>query len=137
MPDDEMTRARILRVKMTKENRRRAKVQVAAVGMKYRAIKNSMLSGSLDKAAFEKAHTLTARQISQYRKEFSSRQRDIEETWNLMVGRQRSAESYVAQDLFKVEQIYEQTLASLADRYGKRIAYFQSLPIIRNLDKES
>lgn len=31
--------------------------------------------------------------------------------------------------------MYEQTLASLADRYGKRIAYFQSLPIIRNLSK--
>lgn len=25
----------------------------------------------------------------------------------------------------------------LADRYGKRIAYFQSLPIIKNLAKET
>ena len=37
----------------------------------------------------------------------------------------------------KIEDIYEQTLAMLADRYGKRIAYFQSLPIIKNLAKES
>lgn len=25
----------------------------------------------------------------------------------------------------------------LADRYGKRIAYFQSLPLVRNLSKEA
>jgi len=124
MPDNEMTRARVLRIKMTKENRSRARVQVASQALKYRAIKNSMLSGNLNQESFDKAHALTARAIAQYRAEFSSRQNDIEETWNLMVGRQRSAESYVAQDLFKVEQIYEQTLASLADRYGKRIAYF-------------
>lgn len=47
-----------------------------------------------------------------------------------MLQRQKSAEAYVAQDLFKIEEIFEQTLASLADRYGKRIAYFQSLPVI-------
>jgi len=34
-----------------------------------------------------------------------------------------------------IEEIYEQTLASLSHRYGKRIAYFQSLPLIVNLDK--
>jgi hypothetical protein len=85
MPDNEISRARVLRMKMTKENKIRARVQVAALSMKYRAVKNAMLSGSLDKSAFEKAYKLTARQISQYRSQFASRQRDIEESWNLVV----------------------------------------------------
>jgi len=118
---------------MTRENKMRARVQVAALSMKYRAVKNSMLTGSLDKSAFEKAYKLTARQIAQYRAQFASRQRDIEESWNLVVQRQRSAESYVASDLQRIQEIYEKTVASIADRYGKRIAYFQSLPIITNL----
>jgi len=92
---------------MTKENRMRARVQVAALSMKYRAVKNSMLTGSLDKSAFEKAYKLTARQIAQYRAQFASRQRDIEESWNLVVQRQRSAESYVASDLQRIQEIYE------------------------------
>ena len=32
-----------------------------------------------------------------------------------------------------IEEVYEQALATLADRYGKRIAYFQSIPIITNI----
>jgi len=67
MPDDEIHRARTLRLKMTKENRMRARVQVAAISMKYRAVKNSMLSGSIDKAAFEKAYKLVASTIANYR----------------------------------------------------------------------
>ena len=47
--------------------------------------------------------------------------------------RQKAAEKYLVQDMDKVESIYEQTLASLADRYGKRIAYYQSLPTIINI----
>jgi hypothetical protein len=85
MPDNEISRARVLRLKMTKENKIRARVQVAALSMKYRAVKNAMLAGSLDKSAFEKAYKLTARQIAQYRAQFASRQRDIEESWNLVV----------------------------------------------------
>ena len=85
MPDNEISRARVLRLKMTKENKIRARVQVAALSMKYRAVKNSMLAGALDKSAFEKAYKLTARQIAQYRAQFASRQRDIEESWNLVV----------------------------------------------------
>jgi hypothetical protein len=85
MPENEIRRARTLRKKMTTENRRRARVQVAGLSMKYRAVKNSMLTGSLDKAAFEKAYKLTARQIAQYRAQFASRQRDIEQSWNLIV----------------------------------------------------
>jgi len=42
----------------------------------------------------------------------------------------------MSQDLNKIESIFEMTLASLADRYGKRIAYYQSLPTIVHLDKE-
>jgi len=49
------------------------------------------------------------------------------------VQRQADAEKYLTQDMDKFESIYEQTLASLADRYGKRIAYYQSLPTIENL----
>ena len=80
-----LQRVASLRKKMTTENRRRARVQVAGLSMKYRAVKNSMLTGSLDKAAFEKAYKLTARQIAQYRAQFASRQRDIEQSWNLIV----------------------------------------------------
>jgi len=124
-----------MRLKMTKENRQRARVQVAAISMKYRAAKNAMLTGSLDKAAFEKAYALVAGTIRRYRNEFASRQSDIEQTWNLVIKRQRAAEGYLDTDMDKIESIYEQTLASLADRYGKRIAYFQSLPIIEELKK--
>jgi len=49
------------------------------------------------------------------------------------VQRQTAAEKYLTQDMDKIESIYEQTLASLADRYGKRIAYYQSLPTITNI----
>jgi len=135
MPEDEIDHARVLRLKMTKENRMRARVQVASVAMKYRAVKNAMLAGSIDKASFEKAYKLTAAQIARYRSEFGARQADVEESWNLVLKRQKSAEAYVAADLQKIEEIYEQTLASLADRYGKRLAYFQSLPVITNIDK--
>jgi len=102
----------------------RARVQVASIAMKYRAVKNAMIAGSIDKASFEKAYKLTAQQISRYRAQFAARQQDIEESWNLVVKRQQMAEAYVAADLQKIEEIYEQTLASLADRYGKRLAYF-------------
>lgn len=60
MPDSEVHRARTLRLKATKENRMRARVQVASISMKYRAVKNQMLSGAIDKAAFEKAYKLVA-----------------------------------------------------------------------------
>ena len=49
--------------------------------------------------------------------------------------RQNNAEKYLMQDMDKIESIYEQTLASLADRYGKRIAYYQSIPTITNLSR--
>jgi len=67
MPEGEIARARLLRMKMSKENKARAKVQIAGISMKYKAVKSSMLAGSLDKAAFEKAHALTARQVASYR----------------------------------------------------------------------
>jgi len=43
----------------------------------------------------------------------------------------------MSQDLNKIESIFEMTLASLADRYGKRIAYYQSLPTIVHVDKDA
>ena len=64
MPESEIQRSRTLRNKMTKENRKRARVQVAGLTMKYRAAKASMLAGALDKTSFEKAYALTARQVS-------------------------------------------------------------------------
>lgn len=51
--------------------------------------------------------------------------------------RQNNAEKYLMQDMDKIESIYEQTLASLADRYGKRIAYYQSIPTITNLTRQN
>jgi len=107
MPDSEVQRARTLRLKMTKENRMRARVQVASISMKYRAVKNSMLSGAIDKAAFEKAYKLVASTIRKYREEFASRQKGIEESWALVVQRQRAAEKYLVQDMNKIESIYE------------------------------
>jgi len=41
----------------------------------------------------------------------------------------------MAADLEKIESIFESTLASHADRYGKRIAYYQSLPTIISVAK--
>jgi hypothetical protein len=78
MPEDEISRARTIRVKMSKENRMRARVQIAGIAQKYRAAKDAMLSGSLDKAAFEQAYKLVASEVSSIRFEFASRQKDIE-----------------------------------------------------------
>lgn len=107
MPETEIQRARTLRNKMTKENRKRARVQVAGLTNKYRAAKAAMLAGALDKTAFEKAYALTAAHISNYRAEFSSRQKDIEDSWQLVLSRQKAAEAYVDSDLAKIEEIYE------------------------------
>jgi len=63
----------------------RARVQVASISMKYRSVKNSMLQGSIDKAAFEKAYKLVASTIAKYRGEFASRQKAIEESWALVL----------------------------------------------------
>lgn len=40
-------------------------------------------------------------------------------------------------ELQQSESMYEQTMASIADRYGKRIAYYQSLPIISNVERKA
>ena len=73
LPDDEISRARILRNKMTKENRMRARVQIAGIAQKYRAAKDAMLSGRIDKPSFEKAYKLVARQVATIRAEFAGR----------------------------------------------------------------
>ena len=77
MPEGEMSRARILRVKATKQNRMRARLQVTGIAQKYRALKSAFRTGALDKLAFNKAHALTAQKISSFRKEFTDRQQDI------------------------------------------------------------
>jgi len=110
----------------------RARVQIAGISQKYRAAKDAMLSGALDKASFEQAYKLVAAEVSTIRLEFSSRQKDIEDAWGLTSKRQEAAEQYVAQDLMAIDEVYEQTLAAMSDRYGKRIAYYQSLPLISN-----
>ena len=132
LPDSEVHRARTLRNKHSAENRARARAQVAGLTAKYRSVKDAMLAGNIDKAAFQKAYAQTASMIATYRAQFAARQADIESSWNLTLSRQRAAEGYVAADLQKIEEIYEQTLAGLADRYGKRIAYFQSLHIVEH-----
>lgn len=60
MPDDEINRARILRVKMTKQNKSRARAQIAGLAVKYRALKDAMTAGHIERDAFEKAYALTA-----------------------------------------------------------------------------
>lgn len=135
MPDSEVHRARTLRNKHTAENRARARAQVAGLTAKYRAVKDAMLAGNIDKAAFQKAYGQTAAHIASFRGQFAARQGDIDSSYALVLDRQRAAEGYVAGDLQRIEEVYEQTLAGLADRYGKRISYFQSLHIITNADK--
>lgn len=132
LPDTEVHRARTIRNKHTGENRARARAQVAGLTAKYRSVKDAMLAGNIDKAAFQRAYAQTAAMIATYRSQFSSRQADIESSWRLTVARQVAAEGFVTADLARIEEIYEQTLAGLADRYGKRIAYFQSLHIVDN-----
>lgn len=132
LPDTEVHRARTIRNKHTGENRNRARAQVAGLTAKYRSVKDAMLAGNIDKAAFQRAYAQTAAMIATYRAQFSARQADIESSWRLTVARQVAAEGYVSADLARIEEIYEQTLAGLADRYGKRIAYFQSLTIVNN-----
>jgi len=75
--------------------------------MKYRAVKNAMIAGAIDKASFEKAYKLTASQIAVYRAQFTTRQAAIEESWKLIVKRQQAAEAYLSSDLSKIEEIYE------------------------------
>jgi len=74
MPEDEISRARTLRMKMTKENRMRARIQIAGIAQKYRAAKDAMLTGSLSKATFEQAYKLVASEVSSIRAEFGARQ---------------------------------------------------------------
>ena len=135
VPDSEIHRARTLRNKHSAENRARARAQVAGLTAKYRAVKDAMLAGNIDKAAFQKAYASTASHIATYRAQFAARQADIDSSYQIALDRQMAAENYMASDLQKIEEIYEQTLAGLADRYGKRIAYFQSLHIITNADR--
>ena len=52
VPDSEIVRARQLRVKMTKENRSRARIQVANITKKYGVYKNAMLAGKIKKTVF-------------------------------------------------------------------------------------
>ena len=52
LPDNEIHRARTLKNKHTAENRARARAQVSGLTAKYAAVKNAMLVGSIDKAAF-------------------------------------------------------------------------------------
>ena len=135
VPDSEVHRARTLRNKHSAENRARARAQVAGLTAKYRAVKDAMLAGNIDKAAFQKAYGATASNIASFRAQFAARQADIDNQYQLVLSRQAAAEGYMASDLQRIEEIYEQTLAGLADRYGKRIAYFQSLHIIVNADR--
>lgn len=81
LPDSEVHRSRTLRNKHSAENRARARAQVAGLTAKYRAVKDAMLAGNIDKAAFQKAYAQTASMIATYRSQFSSRQADIESSW--------------------------------------------------------
>ena len=73
MPDSEIRRARTLRNKWSMENRARARSQVAGLTAKYRSVKDAMLAGNIDKAAFQKAYGQTAANIATYRSQFASR----------------------------------------------------------------
>lgn len=121
--DNEYNRLRVLRNQWTRNNRMRARVQVGALALRYRGLKNAMVAGSIDKSAFQRAYAMTSGALATYRSEWNSRQDDINSMWNLEVGLYNSSENFMAGDLAAVESIYEQTLASLGDRYGKRIAY--------------
>ena len=81
LPDSEVHRARTLRNKHSAENRARARAQVAGLTAKYRAVKDAMLAGNIDKAAFQKAYAQTASMIATFRAQFAARQADIESSW--------------------------------------------------------
>jgi len=81
MPENELSRARTIRIKMSKENRMRARIQIAGIAQKYRLAKDAMLSGSISKPTFEKTYKLVSMEVSSIRNEFSARQQDIEESW--------------------------------------------------------
>ena len=87
MPDDEIRRARTLRIAQTGDNKRRAKIQMAGVAAKYKKLKDAMIVGSISKASFEKGYKLAAQQIAAYRKDFSEKQQSIDESWALVVAR--------------------------------------------------
>jgi len=70
---------------MTFENKMRSRLYVASLAHKYRSLKNSFLTGSLDKPSFERGYGLTATSLSGIRSEFSSRQADINNQWNMVL----------------------------------------------------
>ena len=90
------------------------------------------MAGNMENSAFKRGYELTASRLSSYRSQWKARQADIDASYSLSLSRAAAAESYMQQDLFRTDDIYSQTMASLADRYGKRIDYFQSLKIIEN-----
>jgi len=57
--------------------------------MKYRSIKNSFMTGALDKSSFSKGYSATAANLSQYRQQWNSRQADINNQWDMVVNSQR------------------------------------------------
>jgi len=133
MSDDKIRRAKTMRIAATKDNRRRAKAHMAGIAGKYKKLKSSMLSGSISKEMFEKGYKLAAMTIAKYKQEFSQRQASIDLSWDLTAERQQKGENYMTSDLLLVEDIFQKTLAVLNDRYGKKVAYIQGLPVIENV----
>jgi len=52
---------------MTRDNRNRSRLQLGALSHKYRSLKNSFISGALDKPSFEKGYRLAASSLGRVR----------------------------------------------------------------------
>jgi len=85
MTDDSIRRAKTLRREATKTNKMHTKIHMSGIAMKYKKLKAAMISGSISKAAYEKGYKLCAQQISSYKAKFQSRQKSIEDSWDLTV----------------------------------------------------
>lgn len=84
---------------MTFENRNRSRLQVGALSHKYRSLKNSFISGALDKSTFEKGYALTSSSLGRVRSQWNNRQSDINNQWNMVLASQSLSENLVSGDL--------------------------------------
>jgi len=84
---------------MTFENRIRSRLQIGSLAHKYRSIKNSFISGGLDKPSFEKGYRLTSSGLGRVRSEWNTRQSDINNQWNMVLGSHALSENLVSGDI--------------------------------------
>ena len=73
--------------------------------------------------------------IKKFRGQWRERQNGLNGGIMKMVDYQNSDKMYLSQDITSIELAFKERLNLLKDRYGPRIAYIQSLPIVENGDR--